>query len=131
MVEGRCEEGAARQQPRTTLFGKKSMSEMAYVTMRRGKGWVDLLRSYEIVIDGEVVATVRAGQTVTVPVVTGSHTLRVRIDWCGSEEIGFEVRAGEHIKFECGSNLNGWRVLIGFYYIFARRQEYVWLRRTS
>ena len=107
------------------------MSDTSHVTIRRSKDWVDLLRSYEITIDGEVVATVRAGQAVTVPVVAGGHTLGVRVDWCRSEEIRFEARSGERINFECGSNLTGWRVLKGLFYVLFRRQEYLWLRRTG
>ena len=107
------------------------MSEIAQVTIQRGKGYVDRLRSYDVTIDEKIVSTVRAGQAVTVPVAAGSHTLKLRIDWCGSDELRFEARPAEHIIFECGSNLTGWRILKGVYYVFFRRQQYLWLRRTT
>ena len=92
------------------------MGDQAYITIQRGKSYADRLRAYKVAVDGVVVASVRAGQSVTVPVAAGSHTLRLRIDWGRSEELQFQARAGECIAFECGSSLAGWRVLLAIFY---------------
>lgn len=107
------------------------MSDEAHITIQRGKSYADYLRAYKVEVDGVMVASVRAGQSVTFPVSVGIHALRLRIDWCGSEEQRLDVRSGERITFECGSSLAGWRLLIGFYYAFLRTQQYLWLRRAG
>lgn len=93
--------------------------------------YADRLRAYKVKVDGVVVGSVRARESVNVPVAPGRHSLVIRIDWCGSEQIDFEVQAGEHAFFECGSNLAGWRVVLVLFYIIFLTQQYLWLRRSS
>jgi hypothetical protein len=100
------------------------------ITIRRGKSYADRLRAYKVEIDGAVVATVRAGQSATVPVTVGRHTLTLRIDWCSSEKLQFDAQSGDHIAFECGSSLTGARLLLAIVYIF-RPNQWLWLRRTA
>jgi len=107
------------------------MSDEAHITIQRGKSYADRLRAYKVVVDGVVVASVRAGQSVTVPVSAGSHSLGLRIDWCSSEELQFEARTGERITFECGVSLAGWRVWFALFYIIFRTHQYLWLRRAT
>jgi hypothetical protein len=109
------------------------MSDEAHITIQRDKSYADRLRAYKVAVDGVVVASVRAGQSVTVPVSAGGHTLGPRIDWCGSEELQFKAQAGERITFECGSSLTGltgWRALLALFYVLFRTQ-YLWLRRAE
>ena len=108
-----------------------SMNEDAQITIRRGKSYADRFRTYNVQVDRVTVASVRAGQSATVPVMAGQHTLGLRIDWCGSEELQFEARSGEQVTFECGSNLTGWRILLALFYVLFRRRQYLWLRRTA
>jgi hypothetical protein len=107
------------------------MSEQAHITIQRGKSYADRLRAYKVAVDGVIVASVRAGQSVTVPVWAGSHTLRLRIDWGRSEELQFQARAGEWIAFECGTSLAGWRVLLAIFYAAFWSHRYLWLRRAK
>ena len=107
------------------------MNDNAHITIRRGKSYTDWLRAYKVTLDGAVAASVRAGQSVTVPVAAGRHTFGLRIDWCGSEDLQFEVRPGEHATFECGSSLAGWRIVLFFVYVLFRTREYLWLRRAE
>jgi len=107
------------------------MSDEAHIIIQRGKSYADSWRAYKVAVDGVVVASVRAGQLVTIPVSAGSHTLGLRIDWCGSEELQFEARAGERITFECGSSLAGWRSLLAIVYVLFRTRQYLWLRRAA
>ncbi len=107
------------------------MSDQTQITVRRTTSYADRLRAYKIVLDGALVGTVRAGQSATVSTTPGRHSLVLRIDWCGSEEVSFEARTGEHITFECGSSLAGWRVLLAIVYMIFRTREYLWLRRAA
>jgi hypothetical protein len=86
------------------------MSDQAQITVRRKTSYPDRLRAYKVRLDGVVVGSVRARDSVTIPVPPGKHSLVLRIDWCGSEQIDFEARPDEQIVFECGSSLTGWRM---------------------
>lgn len=117
-----------------TLVRRRShhtMSNDAHITIQRGESYADRLRAYKVAVDGVVVASVRAGQSVTVPVSAGNHTLRLRIDWGRSEELKFQAGAGERITFECGSSLAGWRVLLALFYAIFWSHWYLWLRRAT
>src|SRR5687767_12670256 len=105
------------------------MSEQAQITVRRTTGYPDRLRAYKVNVDGAVVGLIRARESVTVPISPGRHSVRLRIDWCSSEQIDFQTQPGEHVFFECGSSLSGWRVLLALFYITFWTHRYLWLRR--
>ena len=107
------------------------MSDEARITIQRGKSYADSRRAYKVAVDGVVVASVREGQSVIVPLSAGSHTLRLRIDWGRSEELQFQAGPGERITFECGSSLAGWRILLALFYAIFWSHRYLWLRRAT
>jgi len=107
------------------------MSVETQITVRRTTSYADRLRAYKVLVDGALAGTVRADQSVSIPITPGRHTLVLRIDWCGSQEIPFEARAGEHVTFECGSSFAGRRVFLAAFYVFFRTQDYLWLRRAA
>jgi hypothetical protein len=107
------------------------MVQTAQITIRRGKTYADRLRVYKVSVDGNAVASVRVGESVTVPISPGRHSLGMLIDWCGSETIEFEAAPQQHMVFECGSNLAGWRLLLILFYVVYRTNRYLWLRRAA
>jgi hypothetical protein len=107
------------------------MSNETQITVQRTTSYVDRLRAYKIKIDDVVVGKLKARDSVTIPLTPGRHSIVLRIDWCGSETIDFEVQPGEHVIFECGSSLQGWRVLLALLYITFLANQYLWLRKTS
>jgi hypothetical protein len=107
------------------------MNEEAQINIRRSKSYADRLRAYTVQVDHVTVASLAADQSATVPIMAGRHTLRLRIDWCGSEELQFEAQSREQITFECGSKLTGWRILLALFYVLFRTRQYLWLRRTA
>jgi hypothetical protein len=106
------------------------MENETELVVRRGSSYVDSLRAYKVVVDRVVVAMVRDGQSVAVPITPGRHSLRLRIDWTGSKEFEFDARPGEKIAFECGSNASVQRPFFAFVYVLSR-QRYLWLRRAT
>ena len=52
---------------------------------RERLAWMDTLRSYRVLVDGEMVGRLRNGETREYPLRPGRHTVQVRIDWTGSE----------------------------------------------
>jgi hypothetical protein len=107
------------------------MSEETELTVRRTTSYADRRQAYRVEVDGVVVGSVRARDSVTIPIKPGAHTLVLRINWCGSEQTEFEAQPSESVTFECGSNLTGWRLLLASYYIVFRTRQYLWLRRVE
>ena len=107
------------------------MSNQTQITVQRMTGYADRLRAYKVKIDGVVVGSVRAGDSATIPVSPGRHSLQLRIDWAGSEQTDFEVKPGDQVFYECGSNLAGWRVLMALCYLTVLPRRWLWLRRKT
>ncbi|MDB6063961.1 MAG: hypothetical protein JWR26_169 [Pedosphaera sp.] len=108
------------------------MSGQTQITIRREdgtKGYADRLRAYKIKVDGVLVGSVRLRDSFTIPISPGRHSLVIRIDWCGSQQIEFEAKPGEHISFECGCSVTGRRSAL--IHIIFRTHDYLWLRRTA
>jgi hypothetical protein len=99
----------------------------AQITVKRGVTHADRSRAYEVKIDGKVVGRIRAKELLTVQVPSGSRSLTVQIDWCGSRAVDIDLRAGQHEYFECGNSLTGWRLLRA---LIFRPNSYLWLRRS-
>jgi hypothetical protein len=50
------------------------------IRLTRGKGYADRLRAYKVVLDGQPVDDIRAGEIKDVPVTSGHHTLQLKVD---------------------------------------------------
>lgn len=105
------------------------MNDQASITVSRMGGYADSLRGYKVKIDDEVVATISANESVDIPVTPGNHTIVICIDWARSNRLDFEVQPDEHLRFECGSNLTGWRSLLALVYLFMPH-KWLWLSRV-
>ena len=88
---------------RTLAFVTQPDLSRLQVRRRKG-GWRDLLREYRIEVDGHPAATLRRGQTLSLNVSPGEHTVRARIDWTGSPELSSTFDAGETVALVVGVN---------------------------
>jgi len=95
----------------------------------RKKKWVDSFRAYKIILNGNNVGILFASQSISVPVEPGHHSLKMNIDWCGSEEINFSIGSGEEITFECESGLSILKVLLIPYYLIFRPNNWILLKQ--
>lgn len=68
---------------------------------RTASGWRDRLRRYQVIIDGELVAWIKRGERLDLPVTPGRHMVQLRISWASSPRLGLEVPAGEIVALEC------------------------------
>src|SRR6476619_3585865 len=48
---------------------------------RAARGWLNLARSYRVLINGEAVTRVKYGRTVSVAAAPGHHELQLAVDW--------------------------------------------------
>lgn len=97
---------------------------MPRLTIKRGGGYSDMLRSYKIEIDGQIVGSIRRHETHTFDVSEGMHKVRMRIDWCGSQVV--DVLVGpQGADLICSPN----RYLPWFAIVFLFMPgRWVWLR---
>ncbi len=100
------------------------------ITLKRKSMSADKLRAYKVVLDGEVVCDIKNGQQMELDVSPGKHTLRLKIDWCGSNTIDFDYD-GTPLEFECGGNVTGLKSLLAVVYITFWRNQYLWLRQIK
>ncbi|MEH2079249.1 MAG: hypothetical protein V7K89_04315 [Nostoc sp.] len=103
--------------------------QSSVIKIMRKKKWGDSFRFYEIILDGKNVGIIFASQSISVPVESGDHSLKINIDWGGSEEINFSIGSGEEITFECESSLSILKVLLIPYYLIFRPNNWVSLKQ--
>ncbi|MDP6942218.1 MAG: hypothetical protein QGH51_09360, partial [Planctomycetota bacterium] len=71
---------------------------------------------------------IKNAQQVEFDVPPGKHHLNLRIDWCRSNIVEFEVNQ-DTVEFECGSNLRGFKLLLGIFYMLFLHSKYIWLKK--
>lgn len=90
------------------------MTRVASIEVQRELGGLtDHLRSYKVILDGNVVARLRAGESCAFDVAPGCHELFLKIDWGRSEKIDVDLTGGQTAKFFCAPRGN---VFTGLYW---------------
>lgn len=111
------------------------MDGTAKIQCSRKTWYPDRLRRYRFLIDGKEECKMRAGETISVPVEPGNHSVVAKLDWMRSNYIEVQSRPGSVEALECGSRIQGWRHLFIFvlapYYYFVKPQKYLWLRSAQ
>jgi hypothetical protein len=103
----------------------------AVIRVKRSTSYPDRIRAYRILVDGQEMARLNDGESVELPVVSGRHTIVAKIDWCSSPTLNVNIRDGETVNFECGSNRRGLRLLLGIFYVLFLRDQYLTLVQVS
>jgi hypothetical protein len=103
--------------------------QSSVIKIVRKKNWKDLSRAYEIILDGENVGIILASQSISVPVEPGHHSLKMKIDWGGSEEINFSIDSGEEITFICEFGFSILRLLLIPYYLIFKPKNWILLKQ--
>lgn len=94
--------------------------EMGTIWISRDRVYADILRKYEVAVDGKTIGTLRRGETKEFNLKDGDHKLWLKIDWCRSNKVLFSIHGGETICFVGGSNFKGnrkWLLLLYIPYI--------------
>lgn len=100
------------------------------IKIKRDSGYADRIRAYKVILDEKVIGEIKNGQEVTLEVPKGNHQLYLKIDWCRSNTVNFDANDSA-IKFECGSNLRGLKILLVMFYIIFFRDQYLWLKKSQ
>ena len=76
-------------------------SGSSLIVVRDRRGWRDRARSYELVVDGAKVTTIKRGQRIELPISPGRHRVFMRINWGTSDPVELEVPPGESVQLFC------------------------------
>jgi len=104
---------------------------MARLIITRPRQYVDMLRSYRLILDGVPTFTIRRGQSVSIDLGPGSHRLMAAIDWVCSNSVEIDMSSDEDHRLEVGSNVDCWRFLRTVLYLTVWRDRYLYLKPVS
>jgi hypothetical protein len=96
---------------------------------RASESWRDRLRAYSLVIDGAVVEKVKRGESATVAVTPGEHTVWMKVDWCRSRIFRIELSDNERVTLTARSGIRS--LLLGLLYITIWRTRYIELEEQE
>jgi len=98
---------------------------MPSLVITRDRGYADSIRSYRVLLDGELAGTVTPRGELRLEIGPGKHVVEVRIDWCGSQPMRFTATGHHHIVVR--SAVRGWRLVLFPVYILFLHRSYLTL----
>jgi hypothetical protein len=98
------------------------------ISVSRDSGYADRLRDYRVLLDGTEIGRIGNGGQKSFEIAPGHHVLIIKVDWCRSNIVSFDLADGKSAQFKCGSSLRGWRLVLTFYYATVGFRNYLWLR---
>lgn len=101
--------------------------ETSKINVKRESQYADYMRKYKIVIDGEEIDTISKGEEKELQIFPRNHKIQLKIDWCKSNEIEFEIKINESLNFLCGSSAKGWKFFSDFLYLTVWRNKYLYI----
>lgn len=96
--------------------------EQTSIQIERRRGIADLIRSYQVYVDGQHAGKLREDERCTVAVQPGDHEVILKVDWCSSPPVIVHVEAGETISLYCQSYSS---VLAGLYLLVFHPKNYI------
>lgn len=104
------------------VIGEKGDIKM--IKINRVSGYDDRLRKYKVFVDDIYLGDIRDGETKEFDVSPGQHTIYLKIDWCRSNKIKFDLNKEEKMVFDCGNATRWYNILL---YITFLKNQYLWL----
>jgi hypothetical protein len=90
---------------------------------RKGGGYVDRWRAYEVIVNGQPRAELKRGEHRTLEIDPGHVEVFLRIDWCRSRVMRMDLTPGAEKHLICRPR----SLLTAFYGIIFARDNYVQL----
>src|SRR5215467_6083788 len=94
----------------------------------RHGGYVDMLRSYKILINGTAVGSIARNSVLDLEVPCGPLTIEARVDWGRSAPLAIEVVPGKNIEVEVSNN---WGALLGLWAVTFGYRSYLMLKQLQ
>jgi hypothetical protein len=96
------------------------------VTLTRAKAYVDKVRAYKVLLDGQSVGRIKEGETQSFSAPAGPHQLQLKVDWAGSPTFTFDLAPGDDVRFICRPKANAFTAIL--YSLFARNKYLLLVR---
>ena len=103
-------------------------SQARITVQRRAGGYTDRARAYAVLIDGQEVVKIKAGESHEATVAPGTHEVQMKIDWALSPAIRLDLQSGEHVRLHTYPNANP---LTALWYTTVARKKYLALEREA
>jgi hypothetical protein len=103
-----------RSSPQEELAGHRTVRVRAVATLRlsRPHDGGGILRRLRVEVDGQDVAALKQGESVAVPVPSGAHSVRGRLDWTSSPPLEVEVVDDDEVRIEVALPLSAiWNMI--------------------
>ncbi|MFA9559479.1 hypothetical protein ACERII_19395 [Evansella sp. AB-rgal1] len=100
------------------------------IEIKREAGWVDKLREYKVMLNENEIGTIGSNDCFEYSLDPGLHKLYLKIDWCRSEKLEFELKDNETLRFECGG-LKDPGFLSLMLHITFKRNRYLWVKQIN
>ena len=97
---------------------------------RESREYFYKLRKYNVILDGVKIGCISDGDIFEYTPNIGSHKLRLKVDWCGSNSLFFEINDDEIVEFICGG-LKGRKMFLVYWYITFGFNKYLWIREYA
>ncbi len=68
---------------------------MAKIKIKRTNEWNNRARQIGVYLDNNKIGTILNGETKEFDVPSGKHTVRAKIDWCGSKDLTCQINENE------------------------------------
>lgn len=94
---------------------------MAEIELARKVDFVDHLRAYHVLLDGDQIGEIRSGETLVYDVGSGRLEFQLKISWCWSRKIQLDLDAESSVRLRCSPR----NLLTVFYGITFGRHEYI------
>lgn len=73
----------------------------AILAVTRPNGWFGRFRRLKVLVDGELRAMLRCGETAHIRETAGRHEVQVRMDWCTSRMFAVDCAEGTTTELQC------------------------------
>lgn len=99
---------------------------MGQLIITRSKNFSYSVRAFNVVLNNQVIGSIKNGETVSINLNPGSYSLQIAIDMYRSETLQFEIDDSD-VSFETGIRSG----LMGALSAFTSTQGYIYLKQTS
>lgn len=87
------------------------------ILVSRPKQYADRIRSYNLLVDGKLLARIKAGEEIYVTLPENARVISAKIDWCSSNKFNLSsITANEKIEVK---NAIAKKIFIPFYVLYA------------
>ena len=85
---------------------------MATIIIKRKTNYAGYFRSYQIILDGIKIDTIKNGETKEIETTSGQHHIQSKVDWFASPELSLTLSEDDKKEIIIGDSEYGWLLLV-------------------